>query len=105
MIVYNMTIKVAASLTDDWLDWAINEHIPAIQSTGLFVGHRFHRLLEQDETEGSTFVLQFDASPDNYRRYLAEYATSLRHAAFEKWGEGFIAFHTSMERIPLPAGD
>jgi hypothetical protein len=58
------------------------------------------RLLEQDDTEGLTFVIQyFSPSLENYYRYIEEFAPVLRKKALDKWGARFIAFRTIMEVV------
>jgi hypothetical protein len=100
MVVYNLTIKVQEAILEDWLVWELQEHIPAVMATGLFDGYAFHRLLEQDESEGPTFVLQYHTSSvERYRRYLAEFSPVFQQDGFNKWGNGFIAFRTIMEEL------
>lgn len=100
MIVYNITIKVAAAIEEDWIVWQQQEHIPQIMSSGLFTEYKMFRLLDQDDSEGSTFIVQFFA-PDktHYQRYIDEYAGMLRQRSFDKWGNQFIAFRTVMEIV------
>jgi hypothetical protein len=100
MIVCNLSIKVQNPIADQWLDWALQEHIPAILATGLFEGYQLHRLLDQDESEGPTFVLQLHASTiDGYQLYWRRFAPALQQDALNKWGAAFIAFRTVMELI------
>jgi hypothetical protein len=100
MIVYNLTVKVHVSILEGWLAWQQQEHIPAILATGLFEDYKFYRLLEQDESEGPTFVLQFyTQSPELYQRYILEFDPKLQREAQAKWGETFIAFPTIMEEL------
>ena len=100
MLIYNITIKVSNSIAGEWLKWQREEHIPEIMCTGLFDQYKFFRLLEQDDTEGPTFVFQFHTSDrKNYDRYINEYAPGLRKKALKKWGEGFIAFRTIMQVV------
>jgi Domain of unknown function (DUF4286) len=100
MVVYNLTIKVQEAILEDWLVWELQEHIPAVMATGLFDGYAFHRLLEQDESEGPTFVLQYQVSSlERYRQYLAEFSPAFQRDGFNKWGNGFIAFRTIMEEL------
>ncbi len=35
------------------------EHIPEIMATGLFHDYRFCRLLEQDDSDGPTYTIQY----------------------------------------------
>lgn len=71
-----------------------------MMATGLFDGHRIYRLLEQDEDEGPTFVMQYHtSSAERYRQFVIEYAPALQQAGWDRWGDGFIAFRTLMESV------
>ncbi|HMH21800.1 MAG TPA: DUF4286 family protein [Puia sp.] len=97
MIVYNLTIKVSWGILDNWLPWELQEHIPAVMATELFDDYKFYRLLDEDETEGPTFVLQyFTGSLERYEQYITGYASRFRQEGLDKWGDGFIAFRTLM---------
>ena len=97
MIVYNVTFKVRWSILEEWLAWQKAEHIAAHLATGLFDDHRFFRLLEQDEEEGPTYIIQyFTTALERYREFMIEFAPGLQREAWDKWGDGFIAFRTLM---------
>src|SRR5215831_1913435 len=100
MIVYNTTIKVDAQIEKEWVRWKKNEHIPEVMRTGLFSSYKFFRLLEQDETEGATYVIQyFSSSIDNYKKYVDEFATLLSKKEVAKWSDQFVSFQTVMETV------
>ena len=100
MFIYNITIKVSNSIVEEWMKWQQEEHIPEIMSTGLFDSYKVFRLLEQDETEGPTFVFQYATTHrENYDRYIHEHASGLREKAIKKWGDGFIAFRSLLESV------
>lgn len=100
MIVYNITIKIDPAIEAAWIQWQQQEHIPDIMASGQFTQWKMFRLLDQDDTEGMTFVIQYFApSLENYSKYIAEYAPVLRKKAFDRWGERFIAFRTVMEVV------
>lgn len=100
MIVYNVTVKVNWSILEEWLIWELEEDIPVIMATGLFHDYKFFRLLEQDEEEGPTFIVQYFAvSLENYQKYVAEFAAAIQEKGRNKWGEGFIAFRTLMSSV------
>ncbi|HEY1022825.1 MAG TPA: DUF4286 family protein, partial [Flavisolibacter sp.] len=61
MIIYNVTIKVDASIADAWLAWLLEEHIPEVMQTGCFSDKKVVRLLEVDESEGPTYAIQYSA--------------------------------------------
>lgn len=100
MIVYNITNKVRWDILEGWLAWQLKEHIPVILETGLFDSYQLYRLLEQDDEDGPTFVIQFlTTSSDRYREFMAGYSHSLQKTAREKWGDGFVSFGTVMESL------
>jgi hypothetical protein len=85
---------------EGWLAWQMDEQIPAILKTGLFDSHQLFHLLDQDEEEGPTFVIQFFTSHlERYEQYIIEFAPAIQQAAWDKWGDRFIAFRTLMERL------
>ena len=100
MIVYNITIKIIPEIEDEWVNWQKVEHIPDVMSSGAFIENKFYRLLEQNETDGITYVVQYFAtSLENYNRYINGMAHQLRQQALDKWGNQFIAFRTVMEVV------
>jgi len=100
MVVYNITIKIDATIEQEWIKWQKDEHIPDVMSSGLFDEYKFFRLLEQDETADVTYVVQYFASSlENYKNYIENFAPLLREKAFGKWGKQFIAFRTIMEAV------
>jgi Domain of unknown function (DUF4286) len=100
MIVYNITCKVRWEIMEGWLNWQLGEQVPATLATGLFDDYRLYRLLEQDEEEGPTFVIQFlTSSRERYLRFSSEFEPRLKQAGWDKWGNGFIAFRTLMESV------
>ncbi len=99
-IIYNVTIQVDKTIADDWLTWLKNDHIPEIMRTGCFKEYRIVRLLEVDESEGSTYAVQYTAeSKADYNRYVELFSVELRKKGNDKWGNGFIAFRSVMEVI------
>jgi uncharacterized protein DUF4286 len=89
MIVYNVTIKVSWNIAEEWQVWMRREHIPA-----------FYRLLDQDETEGPTFVAQYSTSSlERYEQYRIEFAPAIQEEGRNKWDDQFVAFRTVMVSI------
>jgi len=100
MLIYNVTLKVENGIADEWLRWMQEEHIPELIQTGLFCGHKLCHLLEQDETEGVTFIAQyFLDSAENYEAYISQHAPRMREKGFTLFGSRFIAFRTLMETL------
>ena len=100
MIVYNVTLKIDPEIEAEWIRWQKQEHIPSVMATGFFSEYRFYKLLEQDESDGPTYIIQY-FSPDlkNYNRYIKEFAPQLRQEAMEKWGDRFVAFRSLLQVV------
>lgn len=100
MFIYNVTIKLAASIHDDWLQWIQQEHIPEVIATGCFEKATLVRLLEVDDSDGPTYAIQYHAvSRAQYQRYISLYADGLRQKSFDRWGNQFMAFRSLMQVI------
>lgn len=100
MIVYNLTMKIDHRIHDEWLQWQKEEHIPGILATKQFADYKFFRLLDQDETDGITYVLQFFAPDiDHYQKYIENFSSSFRQKIVEKWGNYCLTFNTVMEVV------
>src|SRR4051812_34945092 len=85
MIVYNSTIKVHPAIETQWLQWQKEEHIPETMRSGQFTSYHIYRLLDQDDNDGNTYVIQYMAPAlVNYQRYLEAFAPALLQKAFDK---------------------
>lgn len=100
MIIYNVTTRVDHTILEQWLQWQRQVHIPEVMATGFFTGHRFYKLLEQDEEDGQTFVTQYiAASREEVDRYLSQSAAELRKKAAEAWGHQAVSFRTLLQEV------
>jgi len=100
MIIYNVTIKVAAPVQEAWLQWLKEEHIPQVVGTGCFSHAVVTRLLEIDDSEGPTYAVQYHAeSKALYNKYIEQFAEAMRQRSFDKWGNQFIAFRSVMQIV------
>jgi hypothetical protein len=100
MIIYNVTTKVTHEINERWLRWMKEEHIPEIMDTGLFHDYRICRLLDQDESDGPTYAIQyFTDTLENYETYQAEYAPRFRELSYTLFGSQFVAFRTVMQVV------
>ena len=100
MIIYNITVKVDASIAEAWLHWMLEVHIPEIMSTSCFTDFKVVRLLEVDESEGPTYAIQYHAaSKTDYNRYIELYSNEFNNKSYKKWGDQFIAFRSVMQVV------
>jgi Domain of unknown function (DUF4286) len=99
-VILNITIKVERSVAADYLQWLLKEHVPRIMQTGCFNDHKVVQLLDVDDTEGPTYALQLMAAKrEDYERYLQKFSSSDNEAAYQRWGQAFIAFRTLMQVV------
>lgn len=100
MIIYNVTLKVAPEISETWKDWMLQTHIPEMMAFGLFEKYTFCHLLDQDEKDGRTFVVQyFCKQRSDYEQYLQQHAPEMRQKGLDKFGDKALAFRTLMEVI------
>lgn len=100
MITYNITVKVSAAIASDWVLWQKETHMREVLSTGCFTHAQMLELLEVDNEEGPTYVVQFFAeSKAQYNLYHEKFAAELRQKSFDRWGNQFIAFRSVMKLL------
>ena len=100
MIVYNVTTKIDSSIKNEWLAWLEEEHVPDILNTGCFTESHTFQLLETDDSEGPTYIVQYFAeSKSFYNLYIENFADFMREKAFAKWGNKFISFRSLMQEV------
>ncbi|MCS6821508.1 MAG: DUF4286 family protein [Microscillaceae bacterium] len=101
MIVYNVTLNVDEKIHQEWLQWMREVHIPEVLATGLFIEHKFLRLLSHEaENTGFTYAVQYFL-PDlpTYETYRLHYAPALQAQTTAKFGDKVVAFRTILETV------
>ena len=100
MFIYNITFKVDHAILEEWINWQKEEHIPEIMATRFFNDYKFFRLLDQDESEGPTYIVQyFTDAKENYDQYIHQFAPMLREKAIIKWGDKIISFRSLLQSV------
>lgn len=100
MYIYNVTCKVFWEIRENWLQWMKETHIPEVLATGCFSGSRMYRLLDIDDAEGPTYIIQYSfLTLEKFRAYEKDFAPELRNELTRKWGHAFIAFRTLMQEM------
>lgn len=100
MFVYNLTIQVDNKILQQWLKWQKEEYLPRIMAMNLFADIKFFELLELNDPDASTFVLQhFIESKEKYDKFINVDAPALREKYLTKWGDNIITFNTLMQIV------
>jgi hypothetical protein len=82
------------------MDWIKEVQVPAVLATGCFYEHRFYELMEIEESDGRTFVIQFLAhSKSDYNRYMELHHIALRRRSLEKWRDHVVSFRTLLKNM------
>jgi hypothetical protein len=101
-IIYNVTCLVEESILPEWLEWMNKVHIPEVLQTGLFLHHKFLRVIGAlgEEEASNTYAIQYTlANIEDFLNYADNYAPALRAKTQEKYGEKVMSFRTLLETI------
>lgn len=98
MIIYNVTVNVDKSITQEWLIW-IKEHIPLVLATGKFKEAKLTKVLVDDD-ESDTYSVQYRAhSREALDSYYAEHAENLKQDGIKRFADKMLAFRTELEVV------
>jgi hypothetical protein len=79
MIVYNVTVKVDLAIHE--LSGALDERRPYPKGAGdglLYPLHKFYRIMEENQSDGMTYAVQYLAGADVYFDYQNNHAPRLQ---------------------------
>ncbi len=100
MIVYNVTVKVDLPIHELWVRWMKENHIPKVMATGCFVDHKFYRIMEENQSDGMTYAIQyFTPEISSYFDYKENHAPALQKEMKETWPDKYAAFRTLLREI------
>ena len=99
MIIYNITTKVHPAVDAAWLQWQRLENIPDMMATGFFISYQLCRLLEQDDSDGNTYALQYTTTAAQHQQYMHLQAAMMQQKAVEKWRDAVISFSSVLQVI------
>jgi hypothetical protein len=99
MIIYNVTVSIEKEIEEDWIKWMREVHIPDVEATGYFQGHRLCRVIGGDEM-GVTYAVQYLCeSLARLQQYEIKHAATLREDYKKRYGGKYAAFRTLLEII------
>lgn len=99
-IVYSVTIVPERDIEEQYLRWLQEVHIEEVLATGCFDAHRLYKVLSEDESEGSSYNIQYITSDmSRYFNYIHNHAPAMRAKGIEEFGEKFHAFRTVLRHL------
>ncbi len=100
MIVYNVTIKIDLNVHELWVKWMKEDHIPRVMETECFTGHKFYRVMEDNQADGMIYAIQYFAKDlTTYFDYQNNHAPGLQKEMREIWPDKYSAFRTLLREI------
>ena len=101
MIIYSVTVSILPEISENWLQWMKEVHIPEVLSTGHFLSYRMMRLLSPESEDGSeTYNIQYECeSVLTLDRYLNDHAPRLREEHNRRYENQFFAFRTILQLV------
>lgn len=93
-VIYNVTVSVDVPVSEDWLDWMKNVHIPDVMATGKFLEAKISKVIGEEEG-GKTYAVQYLCScMEVYEEYRNEFANELQEDHTKRYGKHTAAFRT-----------
>lgn len=100
MIVYNVTIKLEWDIHQKWLGFMREKHIPDMLNTGLFHGHKMFRMMEENESDGVTYSMQYYfQNMEDYFTYQNDFAPDLQKEHEDLFEKKYVAFRSIMREV------
>ena len=100
MIIYNVTVSIEKEVSEEWVAWMREVHIPNVMATGYFLEHRFAKVLLVDDEGGLTYTTQYVCkNMADLQVYQGSHAQRLQAEVKEKFEGKYAAFRTVLEII------
>jgi hypothetical protein len=97
MIIYNVTVNIENDVSEEWLSWMKNVHIPDVMATGLFIENKICKVLVEEE-QGTTYSIQYTAkNMSDLETYQQQHAPRLQKEHMDRYKDKFVAFRTLLE--------
>lgn len=99
MIIYNVTVSVEKSITNDWLNWMKTKHIPEVMATGIFTKAQINKVIAQGDSNNTFAIAYTCASMKDLHQYQIKFSDELQQKHIARYGDKVVAFRTIMESI------
>jgi hypothetical protein len=99
MILYNVTVSIDPSVSEEWLNWMRSTHIPDVMATGCFMESRISKIHAEDEGGLTYSIMYLCSSQERLDEYREIHAPSLQKHHSERYVGKFAAFRTFLSVI------
>jgi len=97
MIIYNVTVSVEESITNDWLNWMQIEHIPEVMACGIFTNAQINRVITEADSNNTFAIAYTCLTLKDLHQYQTKFSARLQEKHIERYGDKAVAFRTVME--------
>jgi hypothetical protein len=94
MILYNVTISIDSSISEEWLSWMRTHHIPDVLATNCFIECRLSKIHGEEEGGLSFSIMYLCSSQAILEDYQLKYAPKLQAEHSKRFDGKFAAFRT-----------
>ena len=99
MIIYNVTVSVEESISNDWLEWMQYEHIPEVLACNIFTKAQINKVITQADSDNTFAIAYTCKSMKDLHHYNVKYSTGLQKKHVDRYGDKVVSFRTIMEVI------
>lgn len=100
MLIFNTTYKVSGSITENWLKWIQNNHIPFMLADDQFSRPQIAKIVGSDDEQGVSYSVQFHiADMQTLMLWHKENATQFQQNFQQTFGNDVQFFSTVLEVV------
>ena len=86
MIIYNVTINIEESISQEWSCWMQKTHIPEVVNTGMFISAKMTLVMVEEQMGGITYSIQYLCeSKSKLDEYHVQFAPKLQQKHTQKY--------------------
>lgn len=100
MILFNETVSIDNAVAQEWLEWMKETHIPEVMATTYFIKYQIAKVMEEEDTGGTTFAVQYFARHlDDLHEYHRDHDHAMQAKMQAKYAGKYAAFRTVLEVV------
>jgi len=100
MLIYNITFLVADKVSDQWVQWVNNSHIPEMVASGYFTEPRLAKVLSDHGQGGTSYSVQYHvADMQELGAWHRKFGSAMERNCASLFGEDVLLFTTVLELI------
>ena len=100
MIIYNTTFQVDTDVNDEFIEYMLQNFIPAATRSGLLQSPRLAKVFGTEENEGASYAMEFAvADIMQLEKWNIEEANTVYTPLLSKFKEKVIGFSTLMQTV------